>query len=154
MVVGAGHEGVVAGAAATSGTPPPSVQHKKKRMSNLFSRDQSPTRPTSPSKPIISMFIGPKPKEKKKALLSVKDISQAFAVYPERPELISRSPLIKLEGLLGDEELAQSMKAREGWVLFMPEIEGATGNQAVEMLKWVIGQLLPLILFFGGGIYN
>ncbi len=153
MVVSAGHEGIGSTTSPPITVPPPG--HRKKRMSSLFSRDQSPTRSnsTTPVKPLISMFSGPKPKDKKKALLSLKDITQAFAVYPERPELISRSPLIKLEGLLGDEELAQSMKAREGWVLFMPEIEGATGNQAVEMLKWVLGEFGCFFLW-GGGIYN
>jgi CCR4-NOT transcriptional complex subunit CAF120 len=86
------------------------------------------------------MYGGPKPRDKKKAWLSLREVTQAFAVYPERPELIARSTLIKLEGLLGDEELAQSMKSREGWLLFMPEPEGSSNNHATEMLKWIIGQ--------------
>lgn len=119
----------------------PSVQFtKKKRMSSIFSREQSPQRPAGPLKPIINMYIGPKPKERKKVLLSLKSVTQAFAVYPERPELISRSTLIKLEGLLGDEEMAQSMKSREGWILIMPEIESSSGNQAMELLRWIIGE--------------
>lgn len=147
MVVSAGREGVGIDN-ATSGAPSSSVP-KKKRMSNLFSRDQSPPRPTGPEKPTITMYGGPKPKEKKKPWLSLRDITQAFAVYPERPELITRSTLIKLEGLLGDEEMAQSMKSREGWILFMPEMEGTTGNHAMEMLKWVIGGFdLWLFLIF------
>jgi len=112
---------------------------KKKRISSIFSREQSPQRPAGPLKPIINMYTGPKPKERKKALLSLKNVTQAFAVYPERPELISRSTLIKVEGLLGDEEIAQSMKSREGWILIMPEIESSSGNQAMELLRWIIG---------------
>ena len=40
-----------------------------------------------------------------------------FAVYLERPELINRSILIKVEGLIGDEEVTGGMRGREGWVL-------------------------------------
>lgn len=138
MVVNAGHEGVGLDP-RTNGSL--SVQTKKKRMSSLFSRDQSPPRSTSPSKPTITMYAGPKPRERKKPWLTLREVTQAFAVYPERPELITRSTLIKLEGLLGDEELAQSMKSREGWLLFMPELEGTSTNHAAEMLKWVIGKL-------------
>ncbi|KXN80890.1 hypothetical protein AN958_06934 [Leucoagaricus sp. SymC.cos] len=139
MVVSAGHEGVGDPEAnAPNGSASPAQMPKKKRMSNLFSREQSPQRLLVPAKPVITMYAGQKPKERKKVLLSFRDITQAFAVYPERPELINKSTLIKVEGLLGDEEIAQSMKSREGWILFMPEIEGATGNQAAEMLKWII----------------
>lgn len=72
------------------------------------------------------------------------DVSQAFAVYPERPELISRSTLVKVEGLLGDEDTAAGMRGREGWLLVMPELEGGLG-QAAEMLKWVVGKDLQHI---------
>lgn len=143
MVVSAGNEGTGVDA-GPNGAPSPGLPPvpRKKRMSNLFSRDQSPPRPTGPSKPIITMYGGQKPKDKKKPLLSFRDVTQAFAVYPERPELISRSTLIKAEGLLGDEDMAQSMKSREGWILLMPEMEGTSGNHAMEMLKWVIGELI------------
>lgn len=67
-------------------------------------------------------------------------MTQAFAVYPERPELISRSTLIKVEGRIGGEEAAGGMKNREGWLLLMPEIEGDKVG-AMEMLKWVVGEL-------------
>jgi CCR4-NOT transcriptional complex subunit CAF120 len=72
-------------------------------------------------------------------------VTQVFAVYPERPELISRSTLMKLEGLMGDEHTAGGMKGREGWLLVMPEIEGGL-NQASEMLKWVVGQLYIFLI--------
>ncbi|KAJ7285099.1 hypothetical protein C8J57DRAFT_709501 [Mycena rebaudengoi] len=110
----------------------------KRRMSNLFgSKDHSSPDGPLPSKPLIVMFAGPKPKDRKKALLTFHNITQAFAVYPERPELISRSTLIKLEGLIGDEDTAGDMRRREGWLLVMPELEGGLG-QAEEMLKWVV----------------
>ncbi|KAI0950970.1 hypothetical protein AcW1_008133 [Taiwanofungus camphoratus] len=110
---------------------------RKKRMSHLFSRERSPQRSVAPSKPMIQLLASPKPKDKKKPLLTMKDVTQAFAVYPERPEFITRSTLIKLEGLLGDEDIAAGMKLRECWVLVMPEFEGSNAR-ASEMLKWLI----------------
>ena len=115
----------------SSGLPP------KKRMSNLFSREHSPE--PLPTSPLLALYAGPRPKDKKHPLLTLKEMSQAFAVYPERPELISRSSLMKLEGLIGDEDTAGGMKQKEGWLLVMPELE--PGNtQASEMLKWLVGE--------------
>lgn len=117
--------------------PEVAVAGKKKRMSNLFSRDTSPHR-SGPQSPSILMYPSPKPKDKKKPMLTLNNVSQAFAVYPERPELISRSTLIKVEGLMGEEDTAAAMRKREAWLLIMPELEGGLG-QSVEMLKWVVG---------------
>ena len=47
---------------------------------------------------------------------------------------------MKVEGLLGDEEMGMSMRRREGWLLVMPESETGVG-QASEMLKWIIGAM-------------
>ncbi len=112
---------------------------RKKRMSALFSRDKHPGQPNLPSRPMIQIFPSNRPKDKKKALLTIRSVSQAFAVYPERPELISRSTLMKLEGQLGDEEMAGVLKMREAWLLVMPELEGAN-TRASEMLRWIIGK--------------
>lgn len=111
---------------------------RRKRMSHLFSREKSPTRSHLPARPMIQLFPSPKPKDKKKSLLTMRSVSQAFAVYPERPELISRSTLMKLEGQLGDEDMAGVLKMREAWLLVMPELEGQN-MRAAEMLKWIIG---------------
>lgn len=111
-------------------------------MSSIFSREHSPPHSNLPAAPTIFMYAGQKPKERKKPLLTMTAVTQAFAVYPERPELISRSALIKVEGLLGSEEMGAGMRGREGWILLMPELEGAppNGNLSKEMLKWLIGQ--------------
>jgi len=117
-------------------TPTPiSVIPKKKRIS-LFSRESN--WPPPGSKPLVSIYASPKPKDKTKALLTFKNITQAFAVYPEKPELISRSTLIKVEGSFGHEDVAAFMKSRQGWLLIMPESDGIP-DQAAEMLKWVVG---------------
>lgn len=147
IVVSAGHESEAATPAASVGATPVTVSGKKKRMSNLF-RDASPQR-LGPTKANVSMYISQKPKDRRKALLTMEDVTQAFAVYPERPELISRSTLIKIEGRIGTEDVAAGMRGREGWILIMPELEGGL-SQAAEMLKWVVGALVlwqPLFVF-------
>ncbi|KAG6910858.1 hypothetical protein DXG01_007174 [Tephrocybe rancida] len=141
MVVSAGTEGghperVAPSAGGIGSAPMPiTALPPKKRMSSLFSRNLNNT--SLPSEPVISMYTSQKPKDKKKALLTFKNVTQAFAVYPERPELISRSTLVKVEGTFGDEETAASMKTRQGWLLIMPELEASAG-QAEEMLRWLI----------------
>ncbi|KAJ7030397.1 hypothetical protein C8F04DRAFT_732265 [Mycena alexandri] len=130
-------------APSDAGAPSNSAgSRNKKRMSSLFgSKEHNGVAGGSggplPPKPVIAMFAGPKPKDRRKPLLTFHNVTQAFAVYPERPDLISRSTLIKLEGLIGDEETAGDMGRREGWLLIMPELEGGLG-QAEEMLKWIV----------------
>ena len=108
----------------------------KKKRTSLFSRGSN--EPQLGPKPLVSIYASPKPKDKTKALLTFNDMTQAFAVYPERPELISRSTLIKVEGSFGHEDIAGFMKSRQGWLLIMPESDGIP-DQAAEMLKWVVG---------------
>ncbi|KAK7050878.1 hypothetical protein VNI00_004990 [Paramarasmius palmivorus] len=110
---------------------------KMRRMSNLFSAKDHNGPNALPPKANITVYTSQKPKDKRKPLLTITDVTQAFAVYPERPELITRSTLVKLEGTLGQEELAGGMRGREGWLLVMPQLEGNL-SPAAEMLKWVI----------------
>ena len=123
---------------------PPSATIKKKRAS-LFSRDSGARNDLFP-KPVIAMFASPRAKDRKKPIMTVWDVTQAFGVYPERPELISRSTLMKVEGTFGDDDIAANLRLREGWVLIMPEIEG--NEQAKEMLKWIIGEFWNSLLLF------
>jgi CCR4-NOT transcriptional complex subunit CAF120 len=111
---------------------------KKNRMSLLFSRESNDATLAGPSKASISLFSSSKQKDRKAAVLTMHNVTQAFAVYPERPELITRSTLIKVEGSLGNEEAAGAMASREGWLLIMPVLEN-TEHQSVEMLKWLTG---------------
>jgi len=129
-----------------NGAGPTTLVKKKKRMSSLFSsKDSASIHSLLPPKPVISMFASPKPKDRKRAALTVSSITQAFAVYPERPELISKSTLIKIEGTFGDEEMAQNLRTREGYIMFMPEVESSNGQPA-EMLKWIVGMACSSIL--------
>ena len=112
---------------------------KRNRISGLFSRDKSSDLPERAN---ISLYSAPRGKEKRKPLLTFDTLTQAFAVYPERPKLISSSTLIKLEGMYGDEEMCANMRHREGWMLVMPDFEGARSVSG-EMLKWLIGEYTP-----------
>lgn len=86
----------------------------------------------------IMLYTSSKPRDRKKCVLTLTDVSQVAAVYPNRPELIARSTLIKMEGLIGDEELAGEWRCREGWFLMMPDAgPGKLGS--LEMLKWLVG---------------
>jgi len=140
LVVQEGSEGVDH-AATSVAVSAAQATVKKKRMSNLFSREQNVPNFAVPTRATVSLYSGPKPKDRKKPLLTVHSVTQAFGVYPERPELIDRSTLIKIEGTLGDDDIAGTLRGREAWVLIMPELENSVG-QAAEMLKWVIGKLV------------
>jgi len=118
---------------------------KKNLISGLFSRDK----PNDlPERATISLYSAPRGKDKRKALLTFDAVTQAFAVYPERPKLISSSALIKLEGTYGDEDMCASMKHREGWMLLMPDLEGAR-TVSGEMLKWLIGECASSLSYSG-----
>lgn len=120
------------------------VAPKKHRFSGIFSRERSNDLPERAN---ISLYNAPRGKDKKKPLLTFDTVTQAFAVYPERPKLISSSTLIKLEGTYGDEDMCANMKHREGWMLLMPDLEGARSVSG-EMLKWLIGEHAPRRMVF------
>lgn len=115
-----------------------SPQRNSRRISNLFSRD-SPSSAPLPPKPIVALYSGSKAKDRKAPVLTMREITQAFSVYPEKPELITKSTLMKLEGLIGDEVSAGVMRNREAWMMVMPELEGGN-TQTGEMLKWITGE--------------
>jgi CCR4-NOT transcriptional complex subunit CAF120 len=52
--------------------------------------------------------------------------------------VIQRSTLIKIEGLLGHEELAGANKGRECWMMLMPETQQV--YPVFELLKWLVGE--------------
>ena len=109
---------------------------KRNCISSLFSRGKSDG---LPERATISLHSAQRGKDKRKALLTFDTATQAFAVYPEQPKLISSSALIKLEGTYGDEDMCANMKHREGWMLLMPDLE-AVQSASGEALKWLIGE--------------
>lgn len=137
MVVQAGN--IPDSPANASGEDQP-TSPRKNRMSNLFGRPSHESTPSqSGAKPYIAFYPSAKAKDKKRAVLTMNSVAQVFAVYPERPELISKSTLIKIEGFLGDEELAGEWRYREGYLLLMPEAD-AGKLASLEMLKWLVGK--------------
>jgi hypothetical protein len=109
----------------------PYIAPKKRGISGLLSQDK----PTGES--IISLYDG-QPGKYSRPVFKFKAVTQAFAVYPNQPELISSRTLIKLQGtyrkegilfLTEDEEYGSEM-------LLMPDLEG---GGIEEMLRWLIG---------------
>ena len=139
MVVTSGPTQEGSGGPPQPGTPPDPPQHK--RRISFFGRDNNQTQPQS-AEPLITFHLSPKPKDRKRPFLTLRDVTQAFAVYPERPELINKSTLMKIEGTIGDEEVAMTMRKREGWILIMPELEAGV-LQANETIRWLIGTVVP-----------
>jgi CCR4-NOT transcriptional complex subunit CAF120 len=129
MVIAGGLE---SSAESISGDP------KNKKRTSIFG-GREPAGASGPIKPKLSLFTSPKPKDRKKAYLTLTQVTQAFAVYPERPELIPRSTLMKIEGLMGDEQAAGGMRSREGWWLVMPDMESGI-NVSAELLRWILGE--------------
>jgi len=54
---------------------------------------------------MIAMYPSNKTKDKKRLLYTATRVSQAFAVYPERPEVINQSSLFKVESTIKDEQV-------------------------------------------------
>lgn len=103
------------------------------------------------------MYLGNKPKDKKKILFTTTRVTQAFAVYPERPEVINASSLFKVEGTIKDEQAYSSAPmrerggdSREGYALIIPEVETGKAGSG-EMIKWLIGELFNAL---HNSIYN
>lgn len=113
---------------------------KKKRLSFFGGRDASPPRSPAVVKPTIQLFLSNKQKDLKKPELTIRDVNQAFAVYPERPDLIEQSSLIKVEGFMGDEPASGTFRNRDGWVLIIPEPDGRHRLPAAEMRNILIGR--------------
>lgn len=142
----------------------------KKRLSKLFGGssgpDESLTTPypmpipgeTSPTgrhnAPYISaqFFKTPPNNRSSKAspqpqmpFLTITDVTQAFAVFPEVEAEVENSAMLKLEGKLMGEGLG-SARRDEGWTLMIPveqQGEGFVPGKRADMLRWLVGQSQP-----------
>jgi CCR4-NOT transcriptional complex subunit CAF120 len=95
---------------------------------------------------MLYIYNGNKAKDRKMPVLTLRDITQVFAMYPERPEMMTVSTLMKLEGLLGDESAAGGMRSREAWMMVMPESDDKSPSKT--MLKWIMGELMSFLDMF------
>lgn len=80
-------------------------------------------------------------KKSKKPFATMAYASQAFAVYPSRPELVEGSSLFKVEGAfpLSGFVSATNKIRQSGWVMIMPELDSGSNKGAnAEMMKWCI----------------
>jgi CCR4-NOT transcriptional complex subunit CAF120 len=138
MIVSSGTQQSAPGSPAQPGLSFES--QRKKRFSTLFGREDTRSLSIS-SIPLVAFYLSSRPKDKKKPFLTLQVATQAFAVYPERPELINKSTLMKIEGTIGNEDAAMGMRGREGWILVMPELEAGV-SQTTETIRWLIGRVM------------
>lgn len=121
----------------------PSSSMKKNRMSGFFGGKSSNASSSALQVPTIAMYPSNKAKDKKRMMYTATRVTQAFAVYPERPEVITQSTLFKVEATVKDEAAYSSTVHRgdphEGYILMIPEVEpGRPGS--TEMLRWLVGE--------------
>lgn len=123
-------------------TNPSSGTIKRNRMSSIFSKSPNHNAPHQTTLPTITLYASEKTKDRKRPKYTLAHITQAFAVYPERPEIIQNSTLFKIEGSVQDEEVRlneqERRPAQEGYLLVMPETD-PTRPGSTEMLKWLVG---------------
>lgn len=89
-----------------TGSPDGSV--RKNRLSGFLGGSKSSSSLSGHGaawNPVIAMYPSNKSKDKKKLLYTTTRVTQAFAVYPERPEVINASSLFKIEGTIKDEQV-------------------------------------------------
>jgi CCR4-NOT transcriptional complex subunit CAF120 len=60
---------------------------------------------------------------------------------------------MKIEGTIGDEEVAAAMRKREGWILIMPELETGV-PQANEIIRWLIGSVVPYFVVISTHLWH
>ena len=80
-------------------------------------------------------------------MLTMYDINQVFVMYPEQPEMVTVSTLMKVERVLGDEPVAGGMRNQGVWMMNMPDTDGGAAP-SLAMLEWVMGKSRLIILFF------
>lgn len=101
---------------AGTGRPgsPNSTLSKRNRLSSFLSGGNKNSQILSSdgsaigSGPSITMYRTNKTKDRRRPLYTVTRVTQAFGVYPERPEIINQSTLFKLEALIKDEQVSGS----------------------------------------------
>lgn len=77
-------------------TSPVMSARSKHRVSNLFSRGhQNDTQTTGPAVPVISFYASPKPKDRKRPLLTLRDVTQV-----NYPVLVAKCCLIHTRHML------------------------------------------------------
>ena len=119
--------------------PTPPSMGRRNRISSLFTNRPSSPSPTTTTSPSIALYTSDKPKDRKKPIIVMSDVRQAFAVYPERVELINASTLIKVVGTVRLQDATQGMKGIDGWLLLMPHYPKEVAPP-MEMIKWIVGE--------------
>jgi CCR4-NOT transcriptional complex subunit CAF120 len=103
VVSAMGSGSIDAGRPASSGSGPGTI--KRNRMSSIFGKGASYNAANQSAQPTITLYTGEKAKDRKRPKYTLTNVTQAFAVYPERPEIIQSSTLFKVEATVQDEEI-------------------------------------------------
>ena len=79
------------------------------------------------------------------AVLTITNVSQAYAVFPERLEVMVQSNLMKVVGRVSGELVTIENRLRDsGWALIMPETpepgSAPTISPLGNMMRWVTGE--------------
>ncbi|KAK4683561.1 hypothetical protein P7C73_g6682, partial [Tremellales sp. Uapishka_1] len=99
---------------------------------------------------MASFYLEPRtPKNRTSvAVLTITNVTQAYAVFPERLEVMSQSNLMKVVGKVGGDMVTIEGRLRDsGWALIMPEIAAPEGPASsptapvktplASMMRWV-----------------
>lgn len=78
--------------------------------------------------------------------MSVSNVSQAFAVYPERPDLVTQNTMIKIEGLLGEEGGAEPYNGAEAWLQVLLEVGADQATGLRKILEWLVGEYFEVTI--------
>jgi CCR4-NOT transcriptional complex subunit CAF120 len=96
---------------------------------------------THPPNALIEFYSSHKESSTGKPVLTMRAVSQAYAVYPIRPEYTHYSTLVKMVGTIGNEDPSLAVSGTESWLWIV--LPG--GNNCVrEMLKWIVGKCSAL----------
>ncbi|KAL7423905.1 hypothetical protein Q5752_001490 [Cryptotrichosporon argae] len=116
--------------------------------------------------PMAAFYTEPRTAKNKTIapVLTITGLTQAYAVFPERLEVVSNSNLFKVVGRIGGDLVTIEGRLRDsGWALIMPDTPDATLPPAngsslgmtplVNMMRWVTGFHDAFSLYGRPGLY-
>ncbi|ORX41110.1 hypothetical protein BD324DRAFT_42831 [Kockovaella imperatae] len=131
------------------------LQEKKNRRRSLFgigdSKDKDPVQEPNTGERMASFYLEQRTQRNQTSntpVLTITNVSQAYAVFPERLEVMSQSNLMKVVGRINGDLVTIEGRLRDsGWALIMPEapdaVSGSPSQSSAsplsDMMRWVTG---------------
>ncbi|RXK40642.1 hypothetical protein M231_02099 [Tremella mesenterica] len=122
---------------------------KKSRRRSFFGigdkAEKEPIQEPNTGETMASFYPEPRTQKNKTTLtsvLTITNVTQAYAVFPERLEVMSQSNLMKVVGHIYGELVTVETRLRDsGWALIIPEpvAESSTASPLANMMRWVTG---------------